>query len=121
MSKYVKHQNLNDEYFFHEGCFITETSNSRDDDQASIVRARVEPGQQTKWHWLENTFERYAIIAGHGEVEVGDETPREVTTGDVVIIPPGIKQRIRNTSETDLIFYAVCTPPFHPDNYNSED
>ena len=121
MSNYVKQQNLTEEYFFHEGCHIAETSNSSDDDQASIVRARVEPGEQTKWHWLANTFERYAIIQGQGEVEVGDHAAQLVTTGDVVVIPPGIKQRIRNTGTTDLLFFAVCTPPFNPDNYNSEE
>ena len=32
------------EYYFEEGCYITEISNSTDDPKLSIVRARVEPG-----------------------------------------------------------------------------
>ena len=32
--------------------------------------------------------------------------------GAVVLIPPGIRQRITNTGEADLIFLAVCTPRF---------
>jgi len=30
----------------------------------------------------------------------------------VVVIPPGIRQRIANTGAVDLIFLAVCTPRF---------
>jgi len=107
----------NIEYFFHEGCFITELSNRADDPNVSIAQARVEPGQITRWHRLRNTIERYVIQSGSGMVEVGDEPPRKVSAGDVVFIPALCRQRIYNHGDDDLIFLAVCTPRFLLENY----
>ena len=117
MKSAVKKFNLESEYYFKEGCFITEVSNSMNDEAVSIVRARLEPGKQTKWHALAETSERYVILDGTGLVEVGDSEAETVSKGDVVIIPPLCKQRILNTGEEDLNFHAVCTPRFKPENY----
>lgn len=108
-----------DEYYFQEGCFIRELSNS-ELDTLSIAQARVEPGVTTRWHWLKGTWERYVIISGEGCVEVGELTPQTVGAGDVVIIPPSCRQRITNTGSVDLIFLALCTPRFEVLNYSGE-
>jgi mannose-6-phosphate isomerase-like protein (cupin superfamily) len=100
------------EYFFAEGCFITEWWNSTADPAVSLARARVEPGVTTRWHRLRGVTERYVILEGRGQVEVGDGPPADVGPGAVVLIPPGTRQRITNTGEGDLIFLAVCTPRF---------
>ena len=105
-----------DEYWFHEGCHITEWSNSPADEALSIARARVAPGQTTRWHKLAGTTERYVILEGRGRAEAGDEI-LEATPGDVVIIAPGQPQRITNTGARDLVFLAICTPRFRRKNY----
>jgi mannose-6-phosphate isomerase-like protein (cupin superfamily) len=105
------------EYFFREGCFITELSNGGHDPAVSLARARVEPGRTTAWHALRGTTERYVILAGQGLVEVGDLPPRQVAPFDVVLIPPGCRQRIANTGPDDLVFLAVCSPRFTPEAY----
>ena len=110
---------LSREYYFHEGCFITELSNSSDDPQASIARARVEPGKTTKWHYLQGVTERYVILEGVGRVEVGNLEPQEVSVGDVVIIPSEKRQRISNIGDKDLIFLAICSPRFKESIYVS--
>ena len=113
-----------DEYFFKEGCFITELHNTPDDPMVSEARARVAPGRTTRWHSLEGIEERYLITEGCGRVEIGDHPPQEVGPGDTVLIPSGYRQRITNTCPTDLIFLAVCTPRFVPPAYRdleSED
>jgi len=107
------------EYYFAEGCYITEVSNSTDDLQLSIARARVEPGKTTRWHYLRGSTERYVILEGSGRVEVGDLEPQLVTAGDVVIIPPGERQRITNSGEDDLVFLAICSPRFEESQYVS--
>ncbi len=114
----VKKLDTENEYFFQEGCFITEISNSPDDDFVSIARARVEPGKSTKWHSLRATLERYVILDGEGDVEVGEDSPQRVTPGDVVLIPQGVRQRIHNVGTKDLIFLAICSPRFSPENYS---
>ena len=106
-----------DEYFFREGCFITELSNSAADETLSVARARVESGVTTRWHLLRGTTERYLIIAGRGCVEIGDQAPQDVEANDLVVIPPDIRQRITNIGDDDLIFLAICSPRFRPDNY----
>ena len=105
------------EYFFAEGCFITELSNSADDPAVSIARARLEPGKITRWHYLRDTAERYVLQEGSGLVEVGELPARQVVAGDVVVIPPGVRQRIYNTGPCDLVFLAICSPRFREDCY----
>lgn len=109
------------EYFFREGCFITELSNSTADAAVSIARARVEPGCVTRWHRLRDTVERYVILSGTGMVEVGAAPAREVRSGDIVIIPALHPQRIRNSGTDDLIFLAICSPRFVLENYEDVD
>lgn len=112
MSTIIKRCNLSEEYYFDEGCYITEVSNSADDSQLSIARARVKPGVTTSWHLLNGITERYVILDGTGRVEVADLESTSVNTGDVVIIKPGQKQRICNTGSCDLLFLAICSPRF---------
>lgn len=119
MKPVIKKFHLKDEYYFKEGCHIIEVSNSMSDEQLSIVRARVEPQHTTAWHRLSETVERYIILEGSGKVEVGDMPPSAVTPGDVVIIPEQTRQRIHNTGDIDLVFLAICSPRFKPDNYQA--
>ena len=100
------------ECFFAEGCHIAEWWNSPADTGVSVARARVEPGVTTRRHRLPNATERYLILEGRGRVEVGDGPPEDVGPGDVVLVPPGVRQRIANTGNADLIFLALCTPRF---------
>lgn len=100
------------EYFFEEGCHISEWWNAEDDPEVSVARARVEPGRTTRWHRLSGTTERYVILSGRGRVEVGDLAAEVAGPGCVVLIPPGVRQRIANIGTTDLVFLALCTPRF---------
>ena len=117
MEAQIKHIDTTKEYYFEEGCYINELCNSNEDPDVSIARARVLPGETTRWHRLHNTVERYAILQGQGEVEIGQLPPTTVRQGDVVLIPAGCRQRIRNIGETELVFLAICSPRFQPDAY----
>ena len=112
MKEIIKKKNNNKEFYTDEKCFITELSNTPDDPDLSIARARVEPGVTTRWHHLKDITERYCIISGSGRVEVGDLAPQNVNAGDIVLIPPLCRQRITNIGTDDLIFLAICTPRF---------
>jgi len=104
------------EFWFHEGCFITEWSNSEDDPGLSIARVRLPAGTTTRWHRLAGITERYVILAGQGRAGVGCETV-EVGPGDVIVIAPGERQRITAVGPDDLEFLALCTPRFCSDAY----
>ena len=100
-----------------ERCFVLEMWNDEDDPGVSIARARVEPGVTTQLHSLD-VDERYLIVAGGGQVEVG-ELQEEVGPGDVVVIPARVPQRIANNTDEDLVFYCICTPRFRPEGYEA--
>ena len=117
MKQAIHRLNLGDEFCIPEGCHIIEVSNSSDDPDASIARARLGPGKTTRWHRLTATAERYIILQGQGRVEIGTLSPAAVSVGDVVLIPPMCRQRITNTGSDDLIFLAICTPRFSYDAY----
>jgi mannose-6-phosphate isomerase-like protein (cupin superfamily) len=89
-----------------EGCF-------------SIARARVKPGKTTAWHLLEGITEIYLIFSGQGMVEIGELPPERIKPGQVVIIPPGTRQRIKALGKNDLVFFCVCSPSFKPNCYRS--
>jgi mannose-6-phosphate isomerase-like protein (cupin superfamily) len=105
------------EVLIEERCHILELANDDHDPDMSIARARVEAGVTTRWHCVRDTVERYVILDGMGRVEIGDYPPQEVQAGDVVLIPPSVRQRIANIGEGDLVFLAICTPRFRPEAY----
>lgn len=121
MKETIKRIDPGAEFYTPEKCHINELSNTPDDSEVSIARARVEPGVITRWHRLAGTTERYLIIEGKGRVEVGDLPPQDVGPGDVVLIPPACPQRITNLGDEDLIFLAICTPRFRQDAYEDID
>ncbi len=51
--------------------------------------------------------ERWCVIKGRGVVTI--ETDSMVEAGDTVFIPRGKKHRIKNISETELVFVEVQT------------
>ena len=102
-----------------ERCSILEVWNDARDPDTSIARARVAPGITTQPHRLHGVVERYVIIEGTGSVRVGDSIEQPVAPGDIVVIPAELTQQIKNTGESDLVFYCVCSPRFTPECYAS--
>jgi mannose-6-phosphate isomerase-like protein (cupin superfamily) len=107
------------EFYTPERCWILEVANDESDGAASIARARVPPGMTTAWHVLDGVDERYIIISGGGHVELEPGPTADVGPGDVVLLPAGVAQRIRNTGDDDLVFFCVCVPRFTPACYRS--
>jgi mannose-6-phosphate isomerase-like protein (cupin superfamily) len=102
-----------------ERCFIVETWNHPSDPAVSLARARVPPGVTTARHVLA-VDERYLIERGRGRVEIGG-VESDVFPGDVVLIPRGTTQRVRNLGDEDLVFLCVCTPRFEPAHYEDRE
>jgi len=107
-----------DEFWTRERCFIREIVNLPDIQDFSLAETRVEPGVTTELHKL-SVNEWYIILAGEGQMEVGDRPAYAVAKGDVVEIPAEASQRIHNSGDTDLLFQCVCLPRFTPDCYTS--
>ncbi|MFW6085130.1 MAG: cupin domain-containing protein [Gemmatimonadota bacterium] len=128
MKKGIRRLNEHAEFQTEERCHIVEISGKKDDPDLSIARARVEPGVTTQLHTLD-IAERYLVVSGEGEMEYGtdvvagesdpDLERRSVGPGDVVLVPPGVAQRITNKGDEDLVFFCVCTPAWEEGVYNS--
>ncbi len=108
-----------DEFLSAENVRILESWNTEQDPDVSIARARLEKGQSTVTHALIDTEERYLVVSGAGSVRIGTLDAETVGPGDVVFIPSGVTQTIRNIGEQDLVFYCICTPAFRAANYRS--
>lgn len=104
------------EYFFREGCYISEWWNSSADPDCSIARVRLPEGQTTLPHRLMGTVERYVILEGKG-IFYSEQQQESLKSGDVVWIADGAVQSIENSGPGDLIFLAICTPRFEEKNY----
>lgn len=115
----IKASNVKEQYTA-ERCFVGENYGSADG-KVSIAIARVKPGVTTVAHHLEGIEEIYIITQGKGVMEVNGVPPEEVTAGDVVVIPEGTSQRIKNVGNCDLVFYCVCTPRFVAERYFSDE
>jgi mannose-6-phosphate isomerase-like protein (cupin superfamily) len=102
-----------------ERCFVVERWNHATDPDVSLARARVPAGVTTARHSL-SVDERYVIENGRGRVEVGG-MEADVGPGDVVLIPRGTRQRVRNLGNEDLVFLCICTPRFEPGCYEDHE
>jgi mannose-6-phosphate isomerase-like protein (cupin superfamily) len=100
-----------------DGSLLRELLNPLTEDLAvrySLAEARVRPGESTLPHRLTNA-EVYYILAGDGEMRIGDETAG-VRSGQAVYIPPGAVQSISNTGDRDLIFLCIVDPAWQPED-----
>jgi mannose-6-phosphate isomerase-like protein (cupin superfamily) len=77
----------------------------------SLAEAIVVSGKATDEHYHKETEEIYYVIRGRGLMKIGDEK-REVNEGDGIVIEPGMKHKIWNKSDVDLVFLCCCAPAY---------
>lgn len=101
-----------------DGCRLKELLHSDRDDvdlPYSLAYARVEVGKGTLPHQLVAQDEVYTILSGRGIMHIGEES-EEVGMGDTILIPAGAEQWIENTSEEELVFTALVSPPWREED-----
>ncbi|MBT3362971.1 MAG: cupin domain-containing protein [Chloroflexi bacterium] len=81
----------------------------------SLAEAIVQKGKATAEHYHMQSEEIYYITAGKGLMKISDEI-KEVRVGDAIVIEPGIKHKIWNTANSDLVFLCCCAPPYDHDD-----
>lgn len=81
----------------------------------SIAHAIVPAGEETLPHLLRRSAEIYYILEGCGMMHIGDEQA-PVHPGQIVHIPPGARQFIRNTGSTDLVFLCIVAPKWQAED-----
>jgi mannose-6-phosphate isomerase-like protein (cupin superfamily) len=101
-----------------DGCRLRELLHPASDDSGlpySVAVARVKPGERTLPHRLEEETEVYYVIRGRGRMHIGAESS-DLGPGDVVVIPATAVQWIECTSEDELQFLALVSPPWREDH-----
>lgn len=77
----------------------------------SLAEAMVPPGRDTIEHYHRTTEEIYLFTRGSGRMRVGDEE-RDVGAGDCVVIAPGVRHKLWNTSDEPLVLLCCCAPAY---------
>lgn len=80
----------------------------------SLAHACVSPGDATKPHYLKSN-EVYFILAGEGEMHIGDESAT-VKVGDIIEIPAGQSQWIDNIGNAELVFLCIVDPAWRKED-----
>jgi len=74
----------------------------------SLAHAVLKPGHASLPHSM-RTSEVYYILQGTGIMHIDDETSH-IRASQAIYIPPGSKQYIDNTGDTDLVFLCIVDP-----------
>jgi mannose-6-phosphate isomerase-like protein (cupin superfamily) len=80
-----------------------------------LVLMNLRPGEDIGMEVHEDGDQFFRIEKGEGKIVIND-TEYEVSDGDCVIAPAGLRHNVMNTSESeDLRLYTIYTPPHHKD------
>jgi mannose-6-phosphate isomerase-like protein (cupin superfamily) len=77
--------------------------------RCSVAHAIIPAGETTLPHVLKTSTELYYILEGSGEMHIGTRS-ETVRAGQIILIPRGRSQYIRNTGTGDLVFLCIVTP-----------
>ncbi|PHN03795.1 cupin domain-containing protein [Flavilitoribacter nigricans] len=75
----------------------------------SLAYATLAPGQSSEAHILRTSSEVYVFVRGSAQVFVNEETT-QVKPGDVIHIPEGARQHVRNDGNETLEFWCIVAP-----------
>ena len=84
------------------------------DGRYSLAHAKLKPNTQSDKHRLK-TDEVYYILKGKGELYI-DNKSALVEEGDVIDIPPGAVQSIKNIGDEDLEFLCIVDPAWREED-----
>jgi len=86
----------------------------------SLAEARLPVGASTREHFHPRAEEIYYITHGAGRIRIEGEV-RDVTPGDAIAIPPGMKHKLWNTGNEPLRLLCCCAPAYeHNDTIITE-
>ena len=84
-------------------------------EKQSLAEATVPAGGETEEHYHGVTEEVYFFTTGSGRMRLGDEES-QVSAGDTVVIPPGVRHKLWNTGSEPLKLLCSCAPPYSHDD-----
>ena len=79
-----------------------------DTDYCKVKEIIVKPGQRLSYQYHHKRSEAWVVVQGVATVTL-DDKDINYTVGEIVDIPVGMKHRVRNDKEEDLIFIETQT------------
>ncbi|MEV4808429.1 cupin domain-containing protein [Micromonospora avicenniae] len=83
-------------------------------EHTQLVIMTIPPGGEIGEEVHEGIDQILTFVSGTGEARVAGEK-RDVTQGDLVVVPAGTKHNFVNTGPNPLVLYTVYGPPEHAD------
>lgn len=80
--------------------------NILDSEDCKVKQIIIKPQQAPSYQYHHKREEVWIIVSGKGLLILDDEES-EVSEGSVIRVPVGVKHRIRNISDDDLVFIEV--------------
>jgi len=81
----------------------------------SLAYIRIPAGKSSSPHYHQVSQETYYILEGEGQMRV-DEAEFVIGPGQMCHIDAEEIHQISNLGEIDLVFLAVCVPPWVPED-----
>ncbi len=82
--------------------------------QHSMAHITLPAGKASLRHYHPVAEESYFILSGQARFELDGES-NVLNPGDAIAIPTNAVHQIFNDSSEDLVFLAICAPPWTPD------
>lgn len=79
----------------------------------SVAHISLPPGKSAARHYHPEHEESYFILGGTGQMEI-DGVVQRLKAGDMVAIQRNQVHKIWNEGADDLVFLAMCAPPWTP-------
>jgi mannose-6-phosphate isomerase-like protein (cupin superfamily) len=86
----------------------------------SLAYILITPGGKSSRHYHKYSEESYYILEGEACLMIDGQESRLPPGQACLILPPSIHE-ISNSGNVDLVFLAVCTPPWTPGDSYSVD
>ena len=83
-------------------------------EHTQLVVMTIPPGEEIGQEVHETNDQLLTFVSGAGEARIEGEK-REISAGDLVVVPAGRRHNFVNTGPQPLVLYTVYGPPEHPD------
>lgn len=77
----------------------------------SIAFAELEAGASSLPHILQTRTEVYIVLEGTGVAYIGG-TAQAMQKNDLLLIPEGVEQYVKNVGDSTLKFICIVSPPW---------
>lgn len=83
-------------------------------DAMNIIQERMPPGTAETLHKHGKAQQFFFVISGEATIDI-EGKPTTLTTGQGVLVAPGLAHRVQNRSKEDLNLLVTSQPPSHGD------